>query len=126
MPRIYCGNNALYKKSRRGTRHECFLQGFGLGYYKLPVNLDYSGKYVPIDKRVMYCGNKRFLPPGYHLKGNLPQCHSKGVGVGMRKRANEHNKSRKKPRKKSVKKSRKKPRKKSVKKSKVKSRKKRN
>jgi hypothetical protein len=97
MP-VYCGNNRLNKRVRSGklhigTRYECLRQGVGLGL-RLPINPDYTDKYLPIDERRMYCGTKHMLPTGYDVMGNLPQCHSKGVGIGMRKKAQSRKNSR--------------------------------
>lgn len=104
MPELYCGNNSLNKnlvkgKVKMGTRYSCLRRGIGVGL-NLPCNADYKGKFAPIDKRKVYCGKSKTLPTGYDLFGNLAQCHSKGVGVGMRKKAEKG------CRRKSVKKSR--------------------
>lgn len=98
MPRrgspIYCGNNARDPDLRsgrktKGTNNTCFKKGFGVGYYVLPFDNKYAGRYVPIDARKIYCGDKPNLPEGYDLKGNLANCYRIGVGAGRAKKAKE-------------------------------------
>lgn len=88
MSQIYCGNNAanpqlVNGQLQLGTRYGCLKKGIGRGL-RMPVDPEYSGEYIPIDNRKMYCGNKPNLPTGYDVMGNLPQCLQKGVGVGKR------------------------------------------
>lgn len=91
---IYCGNNRNNKniisgEKKIGTRYSCLKSGFGLGYYKIPIN-SYENKYVPIDTTKIYCGNSAELPPNYDRFGTLRECHSKGVGIGLLKKYNEN------------------------------------
>lgn len=91
---IYCGNNRNNKniisgEKKIGTRYSCLKSGFGLGYYKIPIN-SYENNYEPIDTTKIYCGNSIELPPNYDRFGTLRECHSKGVGIGLRKKYNEN------------------------------------
>lgn len=63
-------------------------QGVGVGMH-LPYDPKYAGAYMPIVQRQIYCGNQDILPAGYDRIGNLPQCRSKGVGIGKRQRAEQ-------------------------------------
>jgi hypothetical protein len=90
---IYCGNNSLApeltsRQKRRGTRHECFKKGIGIGKH-LPVDDSYNGPFAPIDARKIYCGTANRLPRGYHSLGNAPTCLQKGVSVGKKIHAEE-------------------------------------
>lgn len=91
MVELYCGNNAadpdlVNGKKIMGTRYGCMKRGIGVGLH-LPYNPNYLGDYDPIDDTKVYCGNKPDLPVDYDRFGNLPQCQSKGVGIGMKLRA---------------------------------------
>lgn len=88
---IYCGNNANYPgivsgSHRAGTRHECLMKGFGVGFNQLPDSA-YAGVYAPIDARRIYCGNAAVLPAGYSYAGHNYTCLAKGVGLGKGRRA---------------------------------------
>lgn len=88
MPPIFCGNNALDRRLQSGeyilgTRYRCLRKGIGQGL-NLPVDNTYSGDYVPIDDRKIYCGNRENIPENYDYAGNLPQCLQIGVGIGKR------------------------------------------
>ena len=89
MPDIYCGNNSrdtrlLSGEQVLGTRYRCLKKGIGKGLH-LPIDPNYTGEYLPIDNRKIYCGNQNTLPNGYDSMGNLPQCLQKGVGIGKLK-----------------------------------------
>uniref|UniRef100_A0A6C0LVC1 Uncharacterized protein n=1 Tax=viral metagenome TaxID=1070528 RepID=A0A6C0LVC1_9ZZZZ len=87
MPGIYCGNNALDPSLANGqnivgTRYGCMKKGIGRGMH-MPVDPNY-GNYQPINNQKVYCGNGNNVPGGYVSHGTLPQCLTKGVGVGKR------------------------------------------
>ncbi len=86
MATIYCGNNSRDLGLRTGakvigTRYNCFRRGVGVGL-GLPYDATYATRYVPIDKRKIYCGTEHALPAGYHIMGSNGMCYTKGVGVG--------------------------------------------
>ena len=86
MLQIYCGNNGMDSdlrngRVRLGTRYACMRKGIGVGL-NLPYDPRYLGEYMPIDKSVIYCGNKTRLPEGYDRFGSLPNCLQKGVSIG--------------------------------------------
>jgi hypothetical protein len=88
MTQIYCGNNARNRALvsgdvKLGTRYGCLRKGIATGL-NMKKDYEYRGEYVPIDKTVIYCGNKRRIPNGYDRFGSLPQCLQKGVGIGKR------------------------------------------
>lgn len=90
---MYCGNNALNPelvsgKISLGTRHKCLKKGIGKGM-NMPYDPSYSQPYTPIDKTVVYCGDKNGLPPSYDRFGNLTECLQKGVGIGKKKHASK-------------------------------------
>lgn len=98
---MYCGNNknfyGLKDGMSIGTRYNCFRKGIGVGK-NLPVDMNYTKKYSPIDERKMYCGKSKTLPENYDIMGNNLMCFHKGVGVGKSISAKEHaKKQRKKP-----------------------------
>ncbi len=83
---LYCGNNARNPdvrsgKKQIGSRYECFRRGVGIGL-GLPYDPNFSARFVPIDKRKIYCGKQDELPNGYDIMGNSSLCMRKGVGVG--------------------------------------------
>lgn len=91
---VYCGNNRLSRDVQSGrhvigTRHRCLKKGFGTGYHIVPPNRSFTLPYEPLTVDQFYCGNRNVLPDGYERFGTLPQCFNRGVGVGMRKRADE-------------------------------------
>jgi len=93
MTGIYCGNNrentALKNDNLQlGTRYSCLRKGIGKGLHQAK-DPAYAGKYEPIDKRKIYCGNQETLPDNYDLMGNLPQCLQKGIGIGKHKKASQ-------------------------------------
>ena len=106
MTQIYCGNNGaepslLSGEQILGTRYTCMQKGIGRGLH-LPYDSKYTGAYVPIDNRKIYCGNKDILPTGYDFFGTLPHCIQKGVGIGKKIRAEQGpSKRRKSPKRKS-------------------------
>ena len=88
MSDIYCGNNAanidlMNGNSIVGTRYECLKKGIGRGM-NMPPDPTYTGQYIPIDERKMYCGTNPDLPDEYDYMGNLPHCLQKGVGIGKK------------------------------------------
>ena len=88
MSDIYCGNNAanidlITGNSILGTRYECLKKGIGKGM-NMPPDPTYTGQYIPIDERKMYCGTNPNLPNDYDYMGNLPHCLQKGVGIGKK------------------------------------------
>lgn len=90
---MYCGNNRKHKdvlsgEKKIGSRYDCFRKGVGIGL-NLPLDPDYDGEYEPIDKRKIYCGKNKKLPPGYSYLGNPSICLRKGVGVGKKKKASK-------------------------------------
>lgn len=94
---MYCGNNARSLEIRKqgkkiGTRYTCFRRGVGIGL-GLPYDPSYATRYVPIDKRKVYCGKSDKLPQGYDMMGNNPMCMRKGVGVGRSLKAKKHRKN---------------------------------
>ena len=100
MSRIYCGNNRENTKLKNGnlqlgTRYSCLRKGIGRGLNE-PKDPAYAGKYDPIDKRKIYCGNQSTLPDKYDSMGNLPQCLQKGIGIGKHKKASQFMKTIKK------------------------------
>ena len=93
MPGIYCGNNRENNELKNGnvqlgTRYSCLRKGIGKGLNG-PKDPTYAGKYDPIDKRKIYCGNQHTLPDKYDSMGNLPQCLQKGIGIGKYKKASQ-------------------------------------
>jgi hypothetical protein len=72
-----------------GNRYKCFKNGIGIGL-NLPFDKNYLVKYVPIDKRKIYCGKENMLPVGYDLLGSNYMCHTKGIGVGKALKAKKH------------------------------------
>jgi len=83
---MYCGNNAedpdlKQGRKKRGTRYECLQKGIGVGL-SLPFDDKYSKKYVPIDRRKIWCGKSNKLPDDYDLMGSTGMCYTKGVGIG--------------------------------------------
>ena len=93
MPGIYCGNNRETTELKNGnlqlgTRYSCLRKGIGKGLNE-PKDPAYAGKYDPIDKRKIYCGNQNTLPDNYDSLGNLPQCLQKGIGIGKHKKASQ-------------------------------------
>ena len=87
MTSLYCGNNKLNKKllngtASLGTRYECLRNGIGVGL-NLPWDSEYD-EYEPIDKTIIYCGNKNRMPNGYDRVGSILECHRKGVGIGKK------------------------------------------
>lgn len=91
MAQIYCGNNGadtdlLVGRSVLGTKYKCMRKGVGKGL-NLPYDPKFNGVYMPIDERIIYCGDKADLPSGYDRFGNLPSCLQKGVGIGKRLKA---------------------------------------
>ena len=87
MPGIYCGNNALDPslvngQNIIGTRYPCMQKGIGRGIH-MPVDPNY-GNYQPINNQKVYCGNANNLPGGYVSYGTLPQCLTRGVGIGKK------------------------------------------
>lgn len=88
MTTIYCGNNAANTEltsgnSILGTRYSCLKKGIGRGM-NMPPDPTYTGPYIPIDNRKMYCGANTQLPDEYDYMGNLPHCLQKGIGVGKK------------------------------------------
>ena len=93
MSGIYCGNNKENTELKNGnvqlgTRYSCLKKGIGKGLHE-PKDPEYAGKYEPIDKRKIYCGNQTTLPDNYDSMGNLPQCLQKGIGIGKHKKASQ-------------------------------------
>ena len=93
MPGIYCGNNRENTELKNGnvqlgTIYSCLRKGIGKGLNE-PKDPTYAGKYVPIDKRKIYCGKQHTLPDNYDSVGNLPQCLQKGIGIGKYKKASQ-------------------------------------
>ena len=78
-----------------GTRYSCLRKGIGRGLNE-PKDPAYAGKYDPIDKRKIYCGNQSTLPDKYDSMGNLPQCLQKGIGIGKHNKASQFMKNIKK------------------------------
>lgn len=83
---MYCGNNALDEKLLSGelalgTRYECMKRGVGAG---LNAPARRRGAYQKLVEDKFYCGNKNILPAGYDRFGTLPDCVSKGFGVGQK------------------------------------------
>jgi len=95
MTNLYCGNNKenIHLKSNKlslGNRYSCLKKGIGLGL-NLPIDINYTGKYVPIDTTSVYCGKSLLLPNEYDRFGNLSECLQKGVGIGKFKKASQFN-----------------------------------
>jgi hypothetical protein len=93
MTGIYCGNNKENTELKNGnvqlgTRYNCLRKGIGKGLHE-SKDPSYAGKYEPIDKRKIYCGNQTVLPDNYDSMGNLPQCLQKGIGIGKHKKASQ-------------------------------------
>lgn len=87
----YCGNNAqdpnlLAGQIQLGTLRTCLQKGVGKGR-RLPYDSKYTGGYLPIDPRKIYCGDANVVPLGYDRQGSLAQCLQKGIGIGKRQRA---------------------------------------
>jgi len=100
MSGIYCGNNARHSSLRSeekkiGTRYTCLKRGFGIGFH-LPYDPEFARRFVPIDKRKIYCGNSEVLPEGYDLFGNNPRCFQVGIGAGKASRAKKQRKGKRK------------------------------
>jgi hypothetical protein len=94
---MYCGNNrrnldVLSGKKVIGDRYSCLKRGIGIGL-NLPYDPSFATRYVPIDKRKIYCGKDEKMPLGYDLVGNNHMCFSKGVGVGRSMKAKKHRKN---------------------------------
>jgi hypothetical protein len=90
---MYCGNNLAHKKLMNGqlqlgTRYTCMRKGIGQGK-SMPFDNSYLGEYIPIDDTKIYCGNGDILPAGYDRFGSLNQCLSKGIGIGIKKKADD-------------------------------------
>ena len=88
---MYCGNNLANKKLLNnqvelGTRYTCMRRGIGKGL-NMPFDNSYLGEYIPIDDTQIYCGNSDNFPNGYDRIGSLNQCFSKGVGIGIKQKA---------------------------------------
>lgn len=87
---IYCGNTHIRTVQQglrqMGTRKTCRRKGYRMGRYQLPADIEYARPYLPIDNRVIYCGNNPVAPAGQIL-GKLPWCLNKGIGAGKRRKA---------------------------------------
>jgi hypothetical protein len=87
---IYCGNTRIRTVQQglrqMGTRKTCRRKGYRMGRYQLPADIEYARPYLPIDNRVIYCGNGAVAPAGQIL-GKLPWCLNKGIGAGKRRKA---------------------------------------
>jgi hypothetical protein len=93
MAQIYCGNNSqvpqlLAGNMIMGTKYRCMRKGVGKGLH-MPYDPNFTGEYMPLDQRRIYCGNQNVLPEGYDSMGNLTQCLQKGIGIGKRQRAEQ-------------------------------------
>ena len=83
---MYCGNNRnnrslLDGTKRLGTPNQCLRIGIGKGR-NMPCDVEYEGKYLPIDDFKVYCGNRITLPSGYDKMGSPSDCLKKGIGLG--------------------------------------------
>jgi len=88
---MYCGNNLAHKKVvngelQIGTRYTCLKRGIGKGL-NMPFDNSYLGDYIAIDDTRIYCGNSSQLPVGYDRFGSLDECQSKGIGIGIKQKA---------------------------------------
>lgn len=94
---IYCGNNARdlelrSGRKRRGNRYQCMKKGIGVGM-SLPFDNTYATRYVPIDRRKIWCGKSNQLPAGYDILGTTGMCYTKGVGIGRSIKAKKKRKN---------------------------------
>lgn len=76
---MYCGKNIL-RKENFGTNYECLKKGIKIGEEKTKDNYEIYLKNEDLQKS--YCGKDEKLPNGYDKFGELPECLSKGFGIG--------------------------------------------
>ena len=96
---MYCGNNELDARLKENGGHakfgkpsECLRKGYALGY-NAPIGdtneflRRWTERYRPHVKQSLYCGDDAKVPPGYDVRGTLPQCMQRGFGLGSLARA---------------------------------------
>jgi hypothetical protein len=95
----YCGNNELDHRLKPNGGHmefgspcSCQKKGFGIGFNQHITNTEdflreWGGPYRPHIVQKLYCGDDLKVPSGYDARGTLPQCLSRGFGLGSVKRA---------------------------------------
>lgn len=79
---MYCGKNIL-RKDEFGTNYSCLKKGIKISENKTKDNYEIYLKDNDLNK--IYCGKSENLPAGYNNFGDLPQCLSKGFGIGKSK-----------------------------------------
>ena len=98
---ILCSNNEFdYRlkanggKMDFGTPTMCLKKGYGLGFNQhiqdeAEFLKQWTGKYKPLVKQKLWCGDDATVPPGYDMHATLPQCLSKGYARGAINRAQQ-------------------------------------